>query len=450
MKNRNDFTQGNILSTLLRFAWPILAAMFLQALYGAVDLLVIGHFGDAAGVSAVATGSQFMQLVTVVTTGLAMGITIAIGQAVGRGSEEDARAAVGNGITVFLIFSAALTVLLLLFTEPVLRLLKTPAEAFAEATAYVRICSCGAVFIVFYNVLASIFRGTGDSRTPLIVVACAAVLNTAGDIYFIGALDMKAAGAALATVISQGVSVGLCVLIIKKKGFRFTPSRKQLRLKKETAGNIMRLGMPIALQDGLVNISFLVIMAIVNSLGVIPSAGVGVAEKVCAFIMLVLSSFAQSLSAFVAQNFGAGRMERAKGSMLAGMKLSLAAGAVLAFLAFFHGGFFSGLFTSDTEVIAASASYLKAYAIDTLMVSFLFCFVGYFNGCGKTKFVMTQGIIGAFGVRIPVSYFVSRVAGVTLFEIGLATPASTVVQIILCFTFFRLLSRKTQKSADRL
>lgn len=206
------------------------------------------------------------------------------------------------------------------------------------------------------------------------------------------------------------------------------------------------MGLPVALQDGLVNISFLVINAIVNSLGVVPSAGVGVAEKVCAFIMLVPSSFSQSLSAFVAQNIGAGKRKRARESMVCGMAASLMVGIVMAYLAFFHGDMLAGIFSKEQAVILAAADYLKAYAIDTLIVSFLFCYIGFFNGCGKTKFVMVQGIAGAFGVRIPVSYLVSQMEGATLFQIGLATPCSTVVQIILCTAFFVFMMRKERYS----
>lgn len=389
MNKISNFTEGSILSPLLKFAWPILMAMFLQALYGAVDLLVVGRFGVAADVSAVATGSQLMQMVTVITTGLAMGITIVIGQAVGRRDQKGAGDAVGNGISIFIIYSVLLTVLLLAVTVPALKLLKTPEEAFTEAVGYVRVCSAGAIFIVFYNVLASILRGTGDSKTPLMIVFCAAILNTAGDLIFVGALGMKAPGAALATVISQAVSVILCLAIIKKNGLAFPFEKRQMALKKKTAAAIIRLGTPVALQDGLVAVSFLVIAAIVNALGVIPSAGVGVAEKLCAFIMLVPSAFSQSLSAFIAQNIGAGRKSRARRSMLVGMGLSLVAGVILAYLSFFH---------------------------------------------------------GTFGVRIPVSYLASKTAGVTLFRIGLATPASTAVQIVLCAVFYLIMFRREKST----
>lgn len=446
MEMNRSFTRGPILRVLLKFALPVLAALFLQALYGAVDLLVVGQFGTAADVSAVATSSQLMQLVTVVTTGLAMGITIAIGHAVGSNRADRAGKAVGNGVMLFLAYSVILTLLLLLLTRQMLHLMKTPSPAFRQACSYIRICGAGAVFIVYYNVLGSILRGIGDSRTPLMVVACAAAMNTGGDLLLVGVFRMGASGAAIATVFAQAVSVVFCLLVLRKNGLPFPVRCSDFRPESRASRQILRLGFPIALQDGLVNVSFLVINAIVNTMGVYPSAGVGIAEKVCAFIMLVPSAFSQSLSAFVAQNMGAGKQDRALDSMKIGMRLSIAAGVVLAYLAFFHGNILAGLFSPEQAVIVQAASYLKAYAIDTLMTSFLFCYIGYFNGCGRTRFVMFQGIAGAFGVRIPVSWLISRLPGATLFQIGLATPASTVLQLVICTVY--LIHMRQKKTAQ--
>jgi len=224
-------------------------------------------------------------------------------------------------------------------------------------------------------------------------------------------------------------------------------SKKNIKLNINIVSKIFKIGFPIALQESLVSISFLVIAAIVNGLGVIASAGVGVAEKICGFIMLVPSSFSQSLSAFVAQNIGAGKPKRARQSMLCGMMASLVAGVFMGYFAFFHGDFLAGIFSKETQVVLAAADYLKAYAIDTCLVAFLFCFIGYFNGCGKTTMVMLQGIIGAFGVRIPVSYIMSRLPNVSLFKIGLATPASTIVQIIFCSICLWFVIREERKGS---
>ncbi|MBD5169683.1 MAG: MATE family efflux transporter [Oscillibacter sp.] len=451
MKQTGSFIEGPILAPLLRFTLPVLLALFLQAMYGAVDLMVVGQFGQPADVSAVSTGSQVMHTVTSLVTGLSMGATVLLGQKLGQGKSEEGGQVLGSAIALFTAVAVALTAAMLLAASPMTRLMQAPVEAFDQTVVYVRICSGGAVFIVAYNVLGAMFRGIGDSRTPLLTVTIACVVNIIGDLLLVGACGLGVAGAALATVLAQAVSVALSLLFTKKRGLPFAFSLRDIRFDPHHTGRILRLGIPIALQDVLVSISFLAIAAIVNSLGVIASAGVGVAEKLCGFIMLVPSAFGQSLSAFVAQNIGAKRTDRAKKAMLYGMGASLCCGIVLAWLSFFHGDLLSGMFARDELVIGASADYLRAYAIDTLLTSILFCFIGYFNGRGNTSFVMAQGIVGAFLVRIPVSLFMSRMEPVSLLRVGLATPCSTVVQIALflgCYAFTAARDKRAELAAQ--
>ena len=442
MKNTQNFTEGKILLPLIQFAFPVLIALFLQSMYGAVDLLVVGQFGSAIDVSAVSTGSQIMHTITVVITGLAMGITVLAGQKIGMQKPEDAGKTIGSGICLFSVFAVILSIIVLIFADELSIVMHAPLEAFNDTVTYVIICGTGIIFITAYNVLGSIFRGIGDSTMPLITVAIACLFNIVGDLLFVAVFHLGAAGAALATVLAQAISVLISFIIIRRKNLPFDFHITYIRFDLKLIRQIFSLGAPIALQDLLVSISFLVIMAIVNSLGLIASAGVGVAEKLCGFIMLVPSAFSQSMSAFVAQNVGARKMDRADKSLFYGISASLCAGIFMFWLAFFHGDILSSLFAKDAEVIAASADYLRAYGIDCLLTAFLFCFSGYFNGCGLTFFVMLQGIIGAFGVRIPVSFLMSRIEGVSLFQIGIATPASTIVQIILCVIYFVYIKKK--------
>ncbi|MCH5343702.1 MAG: MATE family efflux transporter [Acetatifactor sp.] len=448
MKQVQNFTEGRIFSPLIRFALPVLLALFLQTMYGAVDLLVVGQFGGGLAdvyVSAVSTGSQVMQTITVVITGLAMGLTVFVGMKIGAGQREEAGKIIGSGIGLFGVLAVAITVAMVLAAPLLARVMHAPEEAFDETVTYIAICSAGSLFIVAYNLVGSIFRGIGDSKMPLVTVAIACVLNIGGDLLFVAILHMGAKGAAIATIFAQAVSVVLSLLIIRKRELPFAFSIKNIRLKGIYIKEILKLGIPIALQDLLVSISFLAIIAIVNGLGLIESAGVGVAEKMCGFLMLVPSAYMQSMSAFVAQNIGAGKPERARKALWCGIASSLAAGVVMGYFTFFHGDLLAGIFAKDTKIILAAADYLKAYAIDCLLTSFLFCFIGYFNGCSSTTFVMFQGIIGAFGVRLPVSWIMSRQAAVSLFHIGLATPASTVVQIILCGIYFGITLHKKKK-----
>lgn len=445
MKQTQNFTEGQIFAPLLRFAGPVLLALLLQTMYGAVDLLVVGQFGTAADVSAVSTGSMVMQTVTVVVTGLAMGLTVLVGRKIGEGLREEAGKIIGSGICLFGALAVVLSIIMV-FAAPVMaELMQAPAEALDKTVTYITICSAGAVFIVAYNLVGSIFRGIGDATMPLITVAIACVLNIIGDLVLMALLQMGTAGAAIATVAAQAVSVVLSLVLIRRRELPFTLRAKDLRPKGTWIRQILLLGIPIALQDLLVNISFLTITAIVNSLGLTASAGVGVAEKLCGFVMLVPSAYMQAMSAFVAQNIGAGKPQRARKALLCGIASSLVVGAVMGYLTFFHGDWLAGLFAKDADVISAAAEYLKAYAIDCLLTSFLFCFIGYFNGTGNTVFVMLQGIIGAFGVRLPVSWIVSRLPGASLFHIGLATPASSIVQILLCGAFFAVTLRREKQ-----
>lgn len=448
MEKHSDFTQGPILAKLLRFAMPVLGAMILQVMYGAVDLMVVGQFADASAVSAVSTGSQLMHTITTVVTGLSMGTTVLLGRTLGEGRSDRAGGVIGGAIWLFGALAMLLSAFTVVFAPQLCGLMHAPQEAFAQTVAYVRICGAGTLFIVSYNVLGSVFRGIGDSKTPLLSVIIACIANIAGDLFFVCALHMAADGAALATVLAQALSVMICLFVIKKRGLPFPFSAKDMRLHKRPILSTVRLGAPIALQDLLVSLSFMVILAIVNSLGLVASAGVGVAEKLCGFIMLVPSAFSQSLSAFVAQNMGAGKAQRARKAMLCGMMASFAIGVVMFWGGFFHGDVMCGWFAGDPHVIAAGADYLRSYAIDTLLTAFLFCFIGYFNGCGATTFVMLQGLAGAFGVRIPVSFMMSRLEPVSLFRIGLATPSSTLVQIALCvgFLFWQIKKEKAKKT----
>ena len=436
----HDFTRGGIAGPLIRFAIPVLAALFLQAMYGAVDLLVVGQFADKADVSAVATGAHIMMTLTNLVASLAMGATILLGQQIGEGNAERGGATIGACIALFGSMGLALT----LVTVPGAGLLATLMQAPAHdlTAAYVRICGTGMLVIIAYNLIGSVFRGIGDSVTPLITVAIACAVNIAGDLLLVAVCHMGAAGAAIATVAAQAVSVAISLMLVRKKQLPFRLERQHIRFDRPLVAQVLRLGLPIALSDLLVSISFLVIQAIVNALGVVPSAGVGVAEKVCAFIMLVPSAFSQSMSAFVAQNAGAGKYDRAVRSLYCGIGLSLAVGAVMSWMSIGHGQLLAGIFSNDREVIVAAADYLKAYGIDCLLTPIFFCAIGFFNGLGRTRFVMAQGIVSAFCVRVPVSYLMSRRVPVSLFWIGMATPFSSMLQIAMCTWYLLALRRQ--------
>ena len=442
MSRENDFTRGKILLPLIRFMVPVFLAMLLQAMYGAVDLLIVGKFAQSVDVSAVSTGSQIMMTITNLVTSFAMGTTILLGQRIGEGRGREGGRVIGSNICLFAVIAVSFTLLIPVLCRPLSALMNAPAEAFDETAAYIRICGFGSLFIIAYNLIGSIFRGIGDSKTPLMTVLIACVTNIIGDYLLVAVFHMGTSGAATATVLAQAFSVVVSLLVLKRKGLPFQFDRNDLRFDGEIIRKVAGLGIPIALQDLLVGISFLVLLAIVNGLGLVASAGMGVAEKVCGFIMLIPAAFMQAMAAFVAQNIGAGQYRRARKALEYAIAVSTALAVVMFAMTFWKGDLLSGIFANDVEVILASADYLKAYAIDCLLTCFLFCFIGFFNGLGMTRFVMVQGIIGAFLVRIPVAFLMSRQIPVSMFHVGLATPCSTVLQVLLCLIWFRRANRK--------
>ncbi len=444
-KQTNNFTSGPIAVPLIKFAFPVLLALILQAAYGAVDLLIVGKFGTAADVSAVATGSQLMHTVTGMIAAFSMGATILLGQQIGEGKAKEGGKTIGASVLLFSFLGILISLFLACGAEMLSSMLHAPEEAFSKTVNYVRICGGGSLIIIFYNLIGSVFRGIGDSKTPLVTVAIACVINILGDLVLCAGFKMGTEGAAVATVLAQAVSVGISLILIRKKELSFKFSKADIKFNKKIIKQVVIFGAPVALQELLVGISFLVIAAIVNGLGLIASAGVGVAEKVCMFIMLVPSSFMQSLSAIVAQNFGAGKYKRAYKTLRIAVILSLIVGVLMFYISFFHGDMLSGIFTNEAEVITASSEYLKSYAIDCLLTAFLFCFIGFYNGIGKTNFVMLQGICGAFLMRVPASFIFSKIEPVSLFRIGLATPCSTILQILLCLGFLLVIRKKLKQ-----
>lgn len=441
MSNTADFTQGSILKKLCRFMLPVLGALILQAAYGAVDLLVVGRFGSTSGLSAVSTGSQVLNLVTFVVTQLAMGVTVLIARYIGEKREKEIGAVLGGAAVVFTILAGCLFVLLVLFARPISMLMQAPQEALALTASYVRICGCGILFIVAYNVLSAVFRGLGDSRSPLLFVLVACLVNVAGDLVLVAGLHLDAAGAALATVLAQAVSVGCALAILRRKKLPFTFRKSDVRLN-EQCRRFLAIGLPLALQEFLTQLSFLALCAFVNRLGLAASSGYGVASKIVSFVMLVPSALMQSMASFVAQNIGAGNVKRAKKSMFTGIAVGVAFGIVMFALVLRKGDVLAGLFSTDAEVVRRGFEYLRGFAPETIVTAVLFSMVGYFNGSNQTLWVMIQGLIQTLLVRLPLAYYMSIQPNASLTKIGMSAPVATVVGIVLNIGCFLYLNRR--------
>ena len=444
--DKADFTKGNILKKLVAFMMPVLGALILQAAYGAVDLLVVGRFGSTSGLSAVSTGSQVLNLVTFVVIQFAMGITVLIARYLGEKRPERIGAVIGGGAVVFTMMSVALFIAMVGFARPISVLMQAPAEAVDLTASYVRICGAGILFIVAYNLLSAIFRGLGDSKSPLLFVLVACIVNIIGDLILVAGLHMDAAGAAIATVTAQALSVVFAVMLLLKKDLPFAITKKDFRLNPQCR-KFLKIGLPLALQEFLTQISFLALCAFVNRLGLEASSGYGVACKIVNFAMLVPSSLMQSMASFVSQNIGAGKKKRAKQSMFTGIGVGLAVGCVVFVLVLFKGDVLCSAFSTDAAVIRNGFAYLKGFAPETLVTAILFSMVGYFNGNNKTVWVMTQGLIQTLLVRLPLAYFMSIQPNASLTKIGLAAPVATTVGIVLNVGFFIYLNRAEQKKS---
>ena len=439
--DQSDFTQGSILKKLVTFMMPVLGALILQAAYGAVDLLVVGRFGSTSGLSAVSTGSQVLNLVTFVVIQTAMGITVLIARYLGEKKPEQIGSVIGGSAIVFTIISVVLFVVMVGFTRPISILMQAPTEAVDLTTTYVRICGAGIFFIVAYNLLSAIFRGLGDSKSPLLFVLVACIINIFGDLALVAGLHMDAAGAAIATVAAQACSVVFAVILLMKKQLPFEITKKDFRLNIQCQ-RFLEIGLPLALQEFLTQISFLALCAFVNRLGLEASSGYGVACKIVNFAMLVPSALMQSMASFVSQNVGAGKLKRARQSMLTGIGVGLVVGCFVFALVMLKGDVLTGFFSTDEAVIQNGFAYLKGFAPETIVTAVLFSMIGYFNGNNKTVWVMTQGLIQTLLIRLPFAYIMSIQPNASLTMIGLAAPVSTMVGIILNVGFFTWISNR--------
>lgn len=442
MKETNDLVTGDVKKALLRFVLPYLLSCFLQTFYGMVDLFVVGQFYGSEVTTAVSIGSQVTHMLTVILVGLAMGTTVRIGRAVGAGDKKKASQAMGASIVLFSIVALVLTVLLLLVTDPVVHVMMTPAEAVADTRKYLLICFAGIPFIVAYNLISSVFRGMGDSRRPMYFVAAACVVNIFLDFLLIGGLHMGAAGAALATICGQAVSVFLAVIVIRRRDTGFSLSRRDIRIHRGLAGDILKVGVPVAMQDGLIQVAFVVITVIANSRGLVAAASVGIVEKLISFFFLVPSAFLSSISAITAQNMGAGRPERARQSLGYDLLVTAGWGLLCCLYNQFLPETLIGLFTGDAAVLSAGASYMRAYSFDCLFAAVHFCFSGYFCGEGRSGISFLHNMASILLLRVPGAYLASIYFPATLYPMGWAAPLGSLLSALICTGFYLAEQRK--------
>lgn len=437
-----DATRGSVWKTMRRFALPYLCSYFLQTLYGMADLFIIGQFEEAASITAVSIGSQVMHMVTVMLVGLAMGTTVTIAQAVGGGKREQAAWATGNTVTLFLGCSLVLAALLTFLAQPVAALMHTPAEAIPGTVDYLVICFMGIPFITAYNIISAIFRGLGNSRSPMIFIAIACAANILLDVLFMGTFQMGPAGAALGTTLSQAISVVISLVMIRRYHLGITFRKEYLKPRGDMIRKLLRIGVPIALQDGFIQVAFLTITVIANERGITDAAAVGIVEKIISFVFLVPSSLLSTVSALGAQNIGAHQGDRARAILKDSLKAAAAFGIFMILVMQLAAPYFVGAFTADPEVISAGAPYLRGYIVDTLFAGIHFSFSGFFCACGRSEFSFFHNVISIVLARIPLVYAASKAFPATLLPMGLATAGGSLVSIGICLVLYKKLRRQ--------
>lgn len=444
---KKNLTSGSVLKNVVVFSLPYLLSYFLQTLYGMADLFIVGQFNSTESITAVSIGSQVMHMLTVMIVGLAMGTTVTIGHSVGAGDSNSASKYVGNTVTVFMLGSVVLMVLLVVFVKPIVSVMSTPDEAVSGTISYLTICFIGIPFITAYNIISSIFRGLGDSKSPMYFIAVACVCNIGLDYLFIGTFGMGAAGAALGTILSQTVSVIISLIYIRKKDTGIHLVKQELRPERKVIGNILKIGFPVALQDGFIQISFLIITIIANRRGLTDSAAVGIVEKIISVLFLIPSSMLSSVSALASQNIGAGKPKRAKQTLYYAISIAVLIGSIIAVAVQFAAPQIVGIFEENPDVITAGSQYLKSYVFDCILAGVHFCMSGYFCAIEKSGVSFLHNFLSIVLARVPIAYFASKMFANTLYPMGFAAPIGSLVSVIICVAAFIIISNRQKGEA---
>ena len=443
---QNDLTTGSVFRNVVSFSLPYLLSYFLQTLYGMADLFIIGQFEGVASTTAVSIGSQVMHMLTVMLVGLAMGATVSIAQATG-GDKKRTASAIGNTVTLFMLLSLALTALLLALRGSIVSIMSTPEEAVQGTLAYLTVCFIGIPFITAYNIIASIFRGLGDSKSPMYFIAVACVVNIALDYYFMGTLHLGPAGAALGTTLSQAVSVLVSLAVILKRRL-ISVRRADFRPQRAVMGKLLQIGVPVALQDGFIQVSFVIITIIANRRGLTDAAAVGIVEKIIGFLFLIPSSMLSTVSALGAQNIGAGKPERARLTLRYAAMIACSFGIAVVILIQFIAEPLVGLFTPDAAVAVAGGQYLRGYIWDSFFAGVQFSFSGYFCACGKSGISFLHNSLSILLVRVPGAYLASKYFPQTLLPMGLANAAGSLFSILVCVIAYAILTRREKRAQE--
>ena len=381
-------------------------------------------------------------MLTVMLVGLAMGATVSIAQATGRGAKKDASAAIGNTVTLFMSLSVVLLFVLLVLRGSIVSVMSTPEEAVSGTLDYLTICFIGIPCIAAYNILSAIFRGLGDSRSPMYVIGVACAINIALDFLFIGRMGLGPVGAALGTVIAQTASVALALVWLKSRRTNIHVKRSDLRPQPEVLGSILKIGVPVAVQDGCIQVAFMFITVIANHRGLVDAAAVGLVEKMISFLFIVPSSMGATVSALTAQNAGAGKGDRARQVLKDAMTISVVYGCLITALMWLVAPAFLGFFAKDAAVVAAGTGYMRSYIFDAIFAGIHICFSGFFAAYGKSYIGFAHNVLAVALIRVPGAWLLSNAYSDTLFPMGIASPCGSILSAAICVVAFTVLNRR--------
>ncbi len=438
-----NLTTGSVFKTIVYFALPYLLSYFLQTLYGMADLFIIGQFNGVDSITAVSNGSQVMHMLTVIIVGLAMGVTVTIGHAIGAARQDKASVIVGNTIVLFMSLSIVLTIILTANVGNIVKLIGIPSEAVDGTVKYLIVCFIGIPFITAYNIISAIFRGLGDSKRPMYFIAVACVANIVIDYLLIGVFNMGPAGAALGTTLSQTLSVIISLIAIVKTDVGIKLNKSDFKIDKDTITEIIKIGIPVAVQDGCIQVAFIIITVIANSRGLDEAAAVGIVEKVISALFIVPSSMLATVSALAAQNIGAGKHDRASKTLWYAILITTVYGFIVTLIVEFNCDFIVEMFTTDTMVIMFGAQYLSSYIVDSIFAGVHFSFSGYFAACGKSYIGFIHNIAAIALLRVPGSYLASIKFPDTLFPMGMAAPAGSLLSVVICVIAYLILKKRS-------
>lgn len=434
-----DLTKGSIAKNLFLYAMPFVCANFLQALYGACDLIIVGRYvQNSAAISSVAIGAQIMHIVMCFIVGLMVGTTVLTGHAYGAGKNEEIERITGTIFSFFIWLSVFVTVLFYIFAPNLISIMQTPQEAYQGALDYVRACSFAILFIFLFNALSSVLRGVGNSFAPMLFVSIGALINILLDIVFIGFFDLGVRGAAIATAISQFICALTIILYVRLSKFSFKFRFRAVKIYFDKIKEMIRLGLPLSFQDSMVQMSFIILLSLANSISVDASAGYGTANRLNGFTMLPAVSFAMALTSITAQCMGANKHERAKKTLYTAIGWTFSFGLICFIWQQINPESAIRIFTEDKNVITEGAQYLKSFSFDLIIVPFVFCSNSFFTGCGHTLFSMANNLTATLLIRVPLAFIITGFAGKTLLNIGMAAPCASIVSVLLAIIYLKL------------